>query len=150
LPTIAALFNTLLKFPRLLERHQLTQAMLAEVNAHLSERGVTMRSGTMVDATILAAPSSRKNARGERDRQRRALAQQGEFGVTLARIEQLKARIRAKVEHAFQQAVEKRSEDGQMQGARSAATETYLGDRRGSEHRATPQMAHRSSFSTAC
>jgi len=48
------------------------------------------------------------------------------------------------------QAVEKHSEDGQMQGARSAATETYQIDGRGSEHRATPQMAHRSRFSTAC
>ncbi len=37
-----------------------------------------------------------------------------------------------------------------MQGARRAATETYQIDRRGSAHRATPQMAHRSSFSTAC
>ncbi|TSE24953.1 hypothetical protein Taqua_01261 [Tepidimonas aquatica] len=48
------------------------------------------------------------------------------------------------------QAVEKRREDGQMQGARSTATEAYQTDRRGSEHRATPQMAYRSSFSTAC
>jgi len=37
-----------------------------------------------------------------------------------------------------------------MQGARSAATAAYQVDRQASEHRATPQMAHRSSFSTAC
>ena len=48
------------------------------------------------------------------------------------------------------QVIEKRSEDDPMHGAWSAATETYQIDRRGSEHRATPQMAHRSSFSTAC
>jgi IS5 family transposase len=50
--------TTLLKFRRLLEQHELTQAMLSEVNAHLGERGLLMRQGTVVDATIIAAPSS--------------------------------------------------------------------------------------------
>ena len=59
--------TTLLKFRRLLEQHELTAAMLAEVNAHLSERGLLMRQGTVVDATIIAAPSSTKNEDGKRD-----------------------------------------------------------------------------------
>jgi IS5 family transposase len=59
--------TTLLKFRRLLERHDLTAAILAEVNAHLSERGLLMRQGTVVDATIIAAPSSTKNEDGKRD-----------------------------------------------------------------------------------
>ncbi len=59
--------TTLLKFRRLLEQHDLTSAILAEVNAHLTERGLLMRQGTVVDATIIAAPSSTKNARRERD-----------------------------------------------------------------------------------
>ena len=43
--------TTLLKFRRLLEQHDLTAAILAEVNAHLTERGLLMRQGTVVDAT---------------------------------------------------------------------------------------------------
>ncbi len=61
--------TTLLKFRRLLEQHDLTAAILAEVNAHLSERGLLMRQGTVVDATIIAAPSSTKNEQGKRDPQ---------------------------------------------------------------------------------
>jgi IS5 family transposase len=59
--------TTLLKFRRLLEQHGLTQAIFEEVNAHLGERGLLMREGTLVDATIIAAPSSTKNKDGQRD-----------------------------------------------------------------------------------
>jgi IS5 family transposase len=59
--------TTLLKFRRLLETHELGAKILAEVNAHLTERGLLMRQGTVVDATIIAAPSSTKNSKGERD-----------------------------------------------------------------------------------
>ena len=59
--------TTLLKFRRLLETHELGAKILAEVNAHLTERGLLMRQGTVVDATIIAAPSSTKNDKGERD-----------------------------------------------------------------------------------
>jgi IS5 family transposase len=59
--------TTLLKFRRLLEQHELTKAIFERVNAHLGERGLLMREGTLVDATIIAAPSSTKNQDGERD-----------------------------------------------------------------------------------
>ena len=59
--------TTLLKFRRLLERHGLTQAIFGAINAHLSARGLLLREGSIVDATIISAPSSTKNARGERD-----------------------------------------------------------------------------------
>jgi IS5 family transposase len=59
--------TTLLKFRRRLEEHKLTAAILTEVNAHLAERGLLMRQGTVVDATIIAAPSSTKNEQGQRD-----------------------------------------------------------------------------------
>jgi IS5 family transposase len=59
--------TTLLKFRRLLEQHELTKAIFEQVNAHLGERGLLMREGTLVDATIIAAPSSTKNQDGERD-----------------------------------------------------------------------------------
>ena len=59
--------TTLLHFRHLLEAHHLTQAIFTEVGALLSERKLLMREGTIVDATIIAAPSSTKNARQERD-----------------------------------------------------------------------------------
>jgi transposase, IS5 family len=59
--------TTILNFRHLLERHGLTEALFAEVNAHLADRGITLRSGTLVDATIIDAPSSTKNKAGARD-----------------------------------------------------------------------------------
>ena len=59
--------TTLLKFRHRLEAHELTPRLFAEVSALLSERKLLMREGTMVDATIIAAPCSTKNARKERD-----------------------------------------------------------------------------------
>jgi transposase, IS5 family len=59
--------TTLLGFRHLLEEHALGPEILKEVNAHLSERALLMREGSIVDATILAAPPSTKNAKKERD-----------------------------------------------------------------------------------
>jgi len=59
--------STILRFRHLLERHRLTEAIFAEINALLASRGLLLKSGTIVDATIIAAPSSTKNAEGERD-----------------------------------------------------------------------------------
>jgi transposase, IS5 family len=59
--------TTLLKFRRLLQHNDLTRALFDEINAHLSEQGLLMRAGTIVDATIIAAPSSTKNEGKTRD-----------------------------------------------------------------------------------
>jgi len=59
--------TTLLKFRRLLEEKNLTAAIFETINAQLAEKGLLMRQGTIVDATIIAAPSSTKNSTGERD-----------------------------------------------------------------------------------
>lgn len=59
--------TTLLKFRRLLNDNDLTRSLFDEINAHLAEQGLLMRAGTIVDATIIAAPSSTKNAEGTRD-----------------------------------------------------------------------------------
>jgi IS5 family transposase len=59
--------TTVLNFRRLLERHELTEHLFAEVAAFLSEHRLLLSGGTIVDATLIAAPSSTKNARGERD-----------------------------------------------------------------------------------
>ncbi len=59
--------TTLLRFRHLLERHSLTQRIFEEINASLSERGLFMREGTIVDATIIAAAPSTKNKAKQRD-----------------------------------------------------------------------------------
>jgi len=59
--------TTLMGFRHLLEANDLPQAMLVEVNAMLIERGLLMSKGTLVDATLIAAPSSTKNQYHARD-----------------------------------------------------------------------------------
>ena len=59
--------TTILKFRHLLEEHGLGEGLFAEINAHLASLGHSARKGTIMDATIIEAPSSTKNARRERD-----------------------------------------------------------------------------------
>jgi IS5 family transposase len=59
--------TTILHFRHLLERHDLCGAMLEAVNHYLEDRGMRIGTGTIVDATIIHAPSSTKNASGKRD-----------------------------------------------------------------------------------
>ena len=59
--------TTILNFRHLLEKHQLTEKLFAEENGHLADQGITLRSGTLVDATIIDAPSSTKNEAKARD-----------------------------------------------------------------------------------
>ena len=59
--------TTLLKFRRLLEKHDLTRKVFETINAHLAAKGLLMREGTIVDATIIAAPPSTKNRDKKRD-----------------------------------------------------------------------------------
>jgi IS5 family transposase len=59
--------TTILNFRHLLEKHHLTGQPFAEVNRHLADQGITLRSGTLVDATIIDAPSSTKDEAGTRD-----------------------------------------------------------------------------------
>jgi IS5 family transposase len=69
--------TTVLHFRHLLEAHDLGRRLVEAVATHLQEQGLKIAHGTIVDATIINAPSSTKNAAGERDS------------------------IRAKVEHVF-------------------------------------------------
>ena len=59
--------TTILRFRHLLERHDLAPDMLRLVNDLLQAKGLMLRTGTAVDATLISAPSSTKNASGERD-----------------------------------------------------------------------------------
>ena len=55
------------KFRHLLEQHELTEQLFLTVNHYLALKGMKVSSGTIVDATIISAPSSTKNKDGERD-----------------------------------------------------------------------------------
>ena len=59
--------TTILNFRHLLEQHNLGRGFLEEINAHLESQGLKLREGTIVDATIIEAPSSTKNRNQERD-----------------------------------------------------------------------------------
>jgi transposase, IS5 family len=59
--------TTILRFRHLLEAHHLAAEMLRVINALLAERGLMLKAGTVVDATLISAPSSTKNRTGQRD-----------------------------------------------------------------------------------
>ncbi len=59
--------STILRFRHRLEKHKLAEQILATVNSLLSERGLLLKAGTAVDATLVAAPSSTKNRHRQRD-----------------------------------------------------------------------------------
>ncbi len=59
--------TTVCRFRHLLEEHDLCGMMLEAVNLHLESKGIKIATGTIVDATIIHAPSSTKNASGKRD-----------------------------------------------------------------------------------
>jgi IS5 family transposase len=59
--------STILRFRHRLEEHKLADQMLATVNELLSSKGLLLKAGTVVDATLVAAPSSTKNQDGQRD-----------------------------------------------------------------------------------
>ena len=59
--------TTILNFRHLLEKHGLGEALFEEINAHLASLGHRLKTGTIVDASIITAPSSTKNRTGKRD-----------------------------------------------------------------------------------
>jgi IS5 family transposase len=66
--------TTILNFRHLLEEHRIAEQILQGVNQMLSERGAMLREGTILDATIINAPSSTKNKRKERDPEMHSVA----------------------------------------------------------------------------
>lgn len=59
--------STILRFRHVLEKHKLAAQILQTLNDLLTARGLMLKSGTVVDATLIAAPSSTKNSTGSRD-----------------------------------------------------------------------------------
>ncbi|MFM9429110.1 IS5 family transposase [Variovorax sp. GrIS 2.14] len=77
--------TTLLKFRRLLEKHNLGAALFAKVGDVLQANGLKVGAGTIVDATIIGATSSTKNAQGKRDPEMRSTSKNRQwfFGMKL-------------------------------------------------------------------
>ena len=77
--------TTMLKFRHLLEKHSLAEKLFAEVGRVLTGSGMSLKTGTIVDATIIAAPSSTKNSKKERDPEMHQTrkGKQWYFGMTI-------------------------------------------------------------------
>ena len=77
--------TTILNFRHLLDKHELGTGLLEEINRHLESQGLRLQEGTIVDASIIAAPSSTKNRRKERDPEMRQTKKGNEwhFGMKL-------------------------------------------------------------------
>jgi len=59
--------TTILNFRHYVETHKFGKKIFDTINQHLADKGLRLREGTIVDATIIAAPTSTKNAEGQRD-----------------------------------------------------------------------------------
>jgi IS5 family transposase len=86
-----------LNFRRLLKTHGLAEQIFKQANAHLQRKGLSLRSGTIVDATIIYAPSATKDADGDRDPEMRQ-AKQGKQWFVGMKAHQL---LRGKEDVAF-------------------------------------------------
>lgn len=75
--------TTVMRFRHLLEKHKLGERVFEEVGRVLLDKGLWRSKGTIVDATIIASPSSTKNAQGERDQEMHQTkkGQQWHFGM---------------------------------------------------------------------
>jgi IS5 family transposase len=71
--------TTILHFRHLLEKHKLTEKIFAEVRTLLEEKRLLLKSGTIVDATIISAPSSTKNESNSRDPEMQQAKKHGQW-----------------------------------------------------------------------
>ena len=77
--------TTILKFRHLLEKHNLGKVLFATINKNLEQEGLSLKEGTIVDATIISAPTSTKNKLGKRDPEMRQTKKGNEwhFGMKM-------------------------------------------------------------------
>lgn len=85
--------TTILHFRHFIEANKFGKTIFGTINKHLKDKGLQLKEGTIVDATIIAAPISTKNAEGERAE----LAKSNPLTIA----EKIEASVRAKVEHSF-------------------------------------------------
>ncbi len=90
--------TTILNFRHLLEGNDLAEDIFKAVNAHLAKKGLLLKKGSIVDATIIAAPSSTKNAQGERDPE---MHQTTTTAANEADVEQIADLLHGKEQHVW-------------------------------------------------
>src|SRR4030065_1836752 len=73
--------TTILNFRHLLEKHELTKQIFEKTQWYLKEKGLLLREGTIVDATIINAPSSTKNRENARDKEMKQTKKGNQFIV---------------------------------------------------------------------
>ncbi len=71
--------TTICNFRNLLQKHALFERILVTINEHLAQKGLLMKEGTVVDATLIAAPSSTKNKTGKRDPEMSSTQKNGQW-----------------------------------------------------------------------
>ncbi len=71
--------TTILNFRHLLEEYKLTEKIFAQMNKHLESKGLIMKKGTIVDASIIVSPSSTKNKDGKRDAEMSSTRKNGQY-----------------------------------------------------------------------
>ena len=79
--------TTICRFRHLLEKHDLGGEMLMTVNRYLETKGIRISTGTIVDATILHAPSSTKNKAGQRDPETHQTKKGNQWCVSRTRVQ---------------------------------------------------------------
>ncbi len=75
--------STILPFRHLLEEHNLFKAQFEEIKQHITEKGFLMKSGTLVDITLLSAPSITKNQGGKRDPEMSSTKKNGQWHFSM-------------------------------------------------------------------
>jgi len=97
--------TTVCRFRHLLEEHDLGRQLFDEVQRHLADKGLKVATGTIVDATIISAPSSTKNAEKARDPEMQRLKISPIDAIVVDEVERAKNRtkskVRARVEHSI-------------------------------------------------
>jgi IS5 family transposase len=71
--------STILNFRRLIEKQDLSSALFHDINAYLVSQGISVSKGSMIDATIIQAPSSTKNKSGKRDPEMRSTRKNNQY-----------------------------------------------------------------------
>lgn len=71
--------STILHFRHMLERHELGRELFGEINGYLAGQGLKLKAGTIMDATIIAAPASTKNRSGQRDPEMRQVKKGNQY-----------------------------------------------------------------------
>ena len=87
--------STILHFRHMLEERHLGQGLFAEINEHLASQGLRLRERTIVDATIIEAPSSTKNRTGQRDPEMRQVKKGNQYHFGIVGKQQIWDTVRA-------------------------------------------------------